>query len=670
MKYRADIDGLRAVAILGVVFYHAFPSLLVGGFIGVDIFFVISGYLISSIIYAGVFNNTFSFSEFYSRRIKRIFPSLITVLVSCYIFCLFFLPHELKFLSKHIVAGLGFIQNIVLYTESGYFDTSSELKPLLHLWSLGVEEQFYFIFPIIIIAAWKLKLKILPIIAIGFSLSFLLNILNIAANPSATFFLPQYRFWELLAGSLLAHIKFNTQKTDVHSYLTTSKIYINLLKVNEKNISHVNNITSIVGFVIIAASMLMINKSELFPGWLALLPVSGTILIISSGSHSFINKRILSNRIMIFIGLISYPLYLWHWPILSFIKIIQIDYPSKEVRVLAVLISFLLAWVTYRFIEIPLRFKASFKFKTTYLCLTGVAVALLGYVTFKTNAIQLDDKDKQDYIAYFENSMPDLNYYVKTGLPAKYRDECNFYDFDSYHKGTPTTKPKRQISESCYKSKHNKKILIWGDSHAQQLYYGLSKTLPENISILQIASSACIPNIPSLMNKKDSEYCAKSNEVALDTIKSEVPDVVILAQISGHDVVNDLTLISKTIKSYGVKNVIIIGPAPRYKHELYKIILKKYWYSDTDIVPKSLMNSEPFEVDLDLKSKYANENEYFKYISLIDGFCDKDACLSYLNGSKKFGIVTYDYGHLTPIASEFFSKTTLSNIIIGDINNN
>jgi len=215
-KYRPDIDGLRALAVLSVVLYHAhaFPKVLKGGFIGVDIFFVISGFLISTIIFSGLERGSFSFFDFFCRRIRRIFPALLLVLISCYAFGWFvLLADEYKQLGKHIAAGAGFVSNFVLWTESGYFDAGAETKPLLHLWSLGIEEQFYIVWPLILWWAWKKKFNLFTITLVLAFFSFGLNLAKYRVNGVADFYSPQTRFWELLAGALLAYItSHNFQK--------------------------------------------------------------------------------------------------------------------------------------------------------------------------------------------------------------------------------------------------------------------------------------------------------------------------------------------------------------------------------------------------------------------------------------------------------------------------
>jgi peptidoglycan/LPS O-acetylase OafA/YrhL len=206
-KYRPDIDGLRAVAVLAVVAFHAFPSWAKGGFIGVDVFFVISGYLISIIIFENLERGTFSFTEFYARRIRRIFPALLLVLIVCLTIGWFtLLADEYKQLGKHTVAGAGFISNFILWNEAGYFDNSAETKPLLHLWSLGVEEQFYIFWPLLLWFAWKHKFSLLTLTILVALASFVLNIKGIKHDMVATFYSPQTRFWELLCGSLLSWI--------------------------------------------------------------------------------------------------------------------------------------------------------------------------------------------------------------------------------------------------------------------------------------------------------------------------------------------------------------------------------------------------------------------------------------------------------------------------------
>ena len=211
-KYRADIDGLRAIAVLSVVGFHAFPSWFRGGFIGVDIFFVISGYLISTIIVGGLEQSRFSFVEFYVRRIKRIFPALLLVLIASYAFGWFaLLADEYKQLGKHIAGGAGFVSNFVLWNESGYFDNAADNKPLLHLWSLGIEEQFYVVWPLLLWFAWKKRFNLLTITVLIAAVSFALNIAKVRSGAVAAFYSPQTRFWELMIGSIVAYFTLHKQ---------------------------------------------------------------------------------------------------------------------------------------------------------------------------------------------------------------------------------------------------------------------------------------------------------------------------------------------------------------------------------------------------------------------------------------------------------------------------
>jgi peptidoglycan/LPS O-acetylase OafA/YrhL len=314
-KYRPDIDGLRAIAVLAVVAFHAFPNWVKGGFIGVDVFFVISGYLISTIIFENLDKGTFSFSEFYARRITRIFPALILVLVACFVFGWFaLLADEYRQLGKHIAAGAGFISNIVFWNEAGYFDNAADTKPLLHLWSLGVEEQFYIVWPLLLWFAWKRNFNLLTITILVATLSFIINIKGVQQDPVATFYSPQTRFWELLCGSLLAWMtlyKMNawtTAKSKLDGCLALA-VYREKHPTNGKTLS---NFLSFVGLILLTYGFCRINKELSFPGKWALVPVVGSVLIIAAGAKTWVNRVILSNKVLVWFGLISFPLYLWH----------------------------------------------------------------------------------------------------------------------------------------------------------------------------------------------------------------------------------------------------------------------------------------------------------------------------------------------------------------------
>lgn len=375
--YRPDIDGLRALAILSVVIYHAFPGSLSGGFSGVDIFFVISGYLIFSIILKGLQTNTFSFTEFYAHRIKRIFPALSIVVLSTYLFgwtVLF--PDEFRLLGKHVFAGMGFYENFLLRSESGYFDVSSETKPLMHLWSLAIEEQFYLLFPLIAWLGWRMRVNLLIIVVILTAISFSLNITGINKNIVKTFFMPQTRVWELLSGAILAYFV-------VRQHSKNNPLNFGLPLIIEQQLDTLKNISSFLGISLIIFNFILLKETYLFPGWWALVSVLGAVLIILAGPSSWVNRTLLANKPMIFIGVLSYPLYLWHWPVLTFSRILQPEAPAILSGTVCIIISLLLSWLTYRLVEKPIRFGSTTWVKTASLCIVASLLGTAGYVTYK-----------------------------------------------------------------------------------------------------------------------------------------------------------------------------------------------------------------------------------------------------------------------------------------------
>ena len=350
-SYRPDIDGLRAFAVTSVVLYHAFPKVVTGGFVGVDVFFVISGFLISKILFSEITEHRFSFTAFYGRRIRRIFPALAVCLAAVLAYGFVVLtPPELAQLGKHVFFGAGFLSNVVLWYESGYFDSAATYKPLLHLWSLGIEEQFYILWPALLWVVFRLKAKIGRLLAMLFLASFLINVALSISDISAAFYLPFSRFWELLAGAGLAWRRPVVLSTNVRSWI------------------------SFAGTAALLTSAALITAEMRFPGWIALLPVAGAVALIFAGPEAAVNRTVFSNRAIVFVGLISFPLYLWHWPLISFAYVIRLGKaPTPLMATALVAASFLLAWATYRFIEYPVRFGAH-RHRRTQIVAAGVAV--------------------------------------------------------------------------------------------------------------------------------------------------------------------------------------------------------------------------------------------------------------------------------------------------------
>lgn len=453
-KYRPDIDGLRAIAVLSVVGFHAFPRFIQGGFVGVDIFFVISGFLISTIIFENLERNSFSFLEFYSRRIKRIFPALLIVLIVSYAAGWFILfADEYRQFGKHVIGGAGFISNILLLRESGYFDSGVDSKPLLHLWSLGIEEQFYIAWPLLLWAGWRQKFNWLALVVVIATVSFILNIWQIKSNATIAFYSPQTRFWELLIGSGLAYATIANSRAIQKVTLAYGAIL------------------SVIGIGLIAAGVFFTTSEKSFPGWWALLPTIGTALVIMAGSGAWINRTILSNKMLVWFGLISFPLYLWHWPLLSFARILNGEIPSTDQCVIAVLCAIALAWLTYKIIEIPIRKNPS---KNIIIFLSfGMSVAfVVGAITYFSYGFA-DRKVNEPF--------KDSN--ARTTLLSRLSDKSCANEMNL------TLAPE----EVCLTNSKNPKVLFVGDSHAMALYSAIYAGKSALKDTLLVSGHTCMP---------------------------------------------------------------------------------------------------------------------------------------------------------------------------------
>lgn len=350
MNYRKEIDGLRAFAVIPVILYHAGFEWLSGGYVGVDIFFVISGYLITTIIIKELDAGTFTIANFYERRARRILPALFFVILICLPFAWYWLlPFELKDFGKSLMAVTLFSSNILFWLESDYFAAGAELIPLLHTWSLAVEEQFYIFFPLLMILFWSLgKRWLLIILSIIALVSLGLTEWGWRQFPEANFYLIPTRAWELMIGALTAFYLF---------YKTPS--------INKQHTSFYQ-IASMAGLILIVGSIFLLNKSIPFPSLYALAPTVGTALIILFTTPATLTYQILSQRLFVAIGLISYSAYLWHQPLFVFTRMMSLEEPSLWLLGLLSIVTFLLAYLSWRFVEKPFRNKQKFKRKQIF----------------------------------------------------------------------------------------------------------------------------------------------------------------------------------------------------------------------------------------------------------------------------------------------------------------
>jgi peptidoglycan/LPS O-acetylase OafA/YrhL len=616
-SYRADIDGLRAIAVLAVVGFHAFPGRIQGGFVGVDIFFVISGFLISKFIFKALDQKSFNFIDFYSRRVRRLFPALSLILLSCLVAGWFLeLPKEYAQLGKHVSTGAAFVSNLTLWQEAGYFDPVSHSKPLLHLWSLGIEEQFYIFYPLVLYLIGHLsKARGRPLLLLTLA-SFVLSVFQIGADTSAAFYSPLTRFWELSVGGLLVLAQ---------SHHDLAKCSLSRL---------VKNSMSIIGLAAIVLSLVLLSPNSVFPGWWAILPVGGTAALLWAGSDAIINKHLLSHRALVLVGLLSYPLYLWHWPLLTFAQIDASEPLNRSIRVAIVLISMFAAWVTYKYVEQPIRRRQLSVGLTTTLLTAIASIGLAGLIIYLLQGIpsRMPPIIQQLSAIEFDHSIQTRvgTCFLVDGQTAKDFSKCN----DNPVEG-------RQFA------------LLIGDSHASHLYPGLRKRFGEKVNIIQRTAGGCPPIFDVESRSMGGRLCDEVIQYAKRWVSQNKPQIVILSANWLFYESRDLSQTVASLRSSGVEKIVVVGPVPQWHDSLLKQIYRHYRESQQPAVPRKMslgLNPQVVQVDEQIAMTAASLS--IDYISPRQLLCDEQGCLTRY-GESLDTLMTWDYGHLTNGASQY-----------------
>ena len=623
MKYRAEIDGLRALAVLPVILFHAGFEWFSGGFVGVDVFFVISGYLITTIIISEMAEGKFSIVNFYERRARRILPALFFVMAACLPFAwLWLTPTDLQDFGQSLVAVSAFSSNILFSLESGYFNPFSETKPLLHTWSLAVEEQFYILFPVLMLLMWRFGIKwILILLSFIFVLS-----LGVAhwgtsytANPtitSASFYLLPTRAWELLIGV------FSALFLKYRSHLKSLPI---------------NQAFSLAGLIMIFYSILVFDKSIPYPSFYALVPTLGAMLIIISAVHKTIVYKLLAFKPLVGTGLISYSAYLWHQPLLAFGKQRVGEGVSDYFLVALCALSFVMAYLSWRFIENPFRDKGLIS-RVNILTFTLIGIfffSSLGLVTHLANGFTKRISTQIDYSTMAESPLRSQCHSVET--------VCEYFG-DSIEWAT------------------------FGDSHVVELSYALAEHLRSaNIGVQHNSSSACKPSFNDV-----SSDCYEWTRKTIDRLvnSENIKNVVISFRLTWYmygeslnrypvlpnensdkerEVIWDDLIEIFDVLLKNNKNIYFVIQPP----ELPEYVEKMAFWNDKDgILIEGVSRSWWDQRNAFVYDRLNDLPKEIHIIDMVDEFCDPRLCY----GNNSQGYFYFDDDHLSVYGASFIIK--------------
>lgn len=539
LQYRPEIDGLRAFAVLPVVFFHAGFQAFRGGFVGVDVFFVISGYLITSIILLQKSAGTFSLIRFYENRVRRILPALFLVMFACVPFAWFWLlPDDLRQFSQSVAAVVVFASNILFWRQSGYFDTASELKPLLHTWSLAVEEQYYLVFPLFVLAMWRFGRRwIVGSLIIIATLSLIAAHWGAYHKPIATFFLLPTRGWELLTGALTAFY--------CNAYAPSQRVLMANLRVCQ--------LGSALGMAMIGAAVLLFDKSTPFPSLYAAVPVIGTVLVIICAHPTTVAGRVLGSKILVGIGVMSYSIYLWHQPLFAFVRHRSLTEPSPTFLWGLSVAALGLAYLTWRYVETPFRQKGRVD-RVTVAWVAGfasvVGLTLGGAMTYADNLSN----------PYAVSSQLEGTF-ARTSRAQECFDKAKVHERQDWTcaLGVPSGKTS---------------FLVVGDSHALSLLDTLDDIAAKHQLKGEFAGvSACIPflGVHALNHEQHERNCHILNERIFDYVsRTGIKRLLLVARWTYY-----------TDGDYNGQNVAYIGVSPdsksdkRSSREAFEFGLKK-----------------------------------------------------------------------------------------------
>ncbi|WP_375751906.1 acyltransferase family protein [Vibrio sp. HN007] len=611
MSFRYDINGLRAIAVIAVVLFHFQPDWLPGGFIGVDVFFVISGFLMTGILFRALEKDSLNIFKFYVARANRIIPAMTVMCSAVLVYGWFFLSsQEYEVIGEHVAGSLGFFSNIIYWKESGYFDAASHEKWLLHTWSLSTEWQFYILYPIalLVLKTFLSLNNVKRVVVITALLGYAFSVLATMKWPTTAYYLLPMRAWEMLLGGI--------------AYLYPNPFRDRFRRGFE-----------LIGLGLIATCFVFVSSESPWPGALSLVPVLGTYLVLCANRQ---DSLLTNNSVFQALGRWSYSIYLWHWPVVVFGF-----YEYDNWYIWGIPISLILGWLSYRFVE-------SYRFpgytQWTHLLrikpLWGaMAVVCLSVSTMLTNGFNVP-------------------YRAAANTPeSKFLDKYDHYELDptglyamcnASYKTRDTGKS--QVDAKCISDKKGG-VFVWGDSHMGAVSVGLRKNLPEGTPFSQLTSSGCAPSFVRKSNGIDHSDigCNYSNKIAYDAILKTKPDVVVVGSFGKHEN-NDWPHTIETLNELGVKTIAVIGPLPQWQPSLPFVYVKRHFgeeYIQDRNFDKSVIKTNNY-----LKALQA-KNKDFVFVDMLTPLCKGEGAQMKCRAKVGDELMIFDSVHLTTSGSDY-----------------